>query len=135
MVSRVGSSVALHSSAVGKAYLAALDDAARERLLRDLPLPARMPGTVTSLPALRAVLDGDRARGYAMDNEENEAGIVCYGVALCDAAGRPVAGVSVSTLLFRRRDDPQAAYIDPLLRLRDAAAAKLAVLPASSGGV
>jgi len=135
MVSRVGSSVALHSSAVGKAYLAALDDAARERLLHGLPLPARMPGTVTSLPALRAVLDADRARGYAMDNEENEAGIVCYGVALCDAAGRPVAGVSVSTLLFRRRDDPQASYIDPLLRLRDAAAAKLAVLPASSGGV
>jgi IclR family acetate operon transcriptional repressor len=134
MVSRVGSSVALHSSAVGKAYLAALDEAARERLLRDLPLAARMPSTVTSLPALRAALGEAAARGYAMDNEENEPGIVCYGVALRDAAGRPVAGVSVSTLLFRRRDDPQAAYIEPLLRLRDAAAAKLAVLPVSSGG-
>ncbi|MGV2864666.1 IclR family transcriptional regulator [Achromobacter sp. AGC39] len=134
MVSRVGASVALHSSAVGKAYLAALDEGAREQLLRGLPLPARMPGTVTSLPALRAVLDEARGRGYAMDDEENEAGIVCYGVALCDAAGRPVAGVSVSTLLFRRQDDPQSAYIDPLLRLRDAAVAKLAVLPVSTGG-
>jgi DNA-binding IclR family transcriptional regulator len=102
--------------------------------LRELPLTARMPGTVTSLPELRAVLDAAAARGYATDDEENEAGIVCYGVALCDAAGRPVAGVSVSTLLFRRREDPQAAYIEPLLRLRDAAAAKLAVLPVSPGG-
>ena len=129
---RVGASVALHSSAVGKAYLAALDEASRERLLRELPLAARMPGTATSLPALRALLQETAARGYATDNEENEAGIVCYGVALCDAAGRPVAGVSVSTLLFRRREDPQTAYIEPLLRLRDAATAKLAVLP--SGG-
>jgi len=134
MVSRVGASVALHSSAVGKAYLAALDETARERVLRDLPLPARMPATLNSLPALREALGEAAARGYAIDNEENEPGIVCYGVALCDAAGRPVAGVSVSTLLFRRRDDPQSAYIEPLLRLRDAAAAKLAVLPVSSGG-
>ncbi|MCY1546588.1 Pectin degradation repressor protein KdgR [compost metagenome] len=134
MASRVGASVALHSSAVGKAYLAALDETARERLLSGLPLPARMPGTVASLPALRAQLAETVARGYATDNEENEAGIVCYGVALCDAAGRPVAGVSVSTLLFRRHADPQAAYIAPLLRLRDAAAAKLALLPVSPGG-
>ncbi|MNI76590.1 Bacterial transcriptional regulator [compost metagenome] len=80
------------------------------------------------------MLDEARGRGYAMDDQENEPGIVCYGVALCDAAGRPVAGVSVSTLLFRRQQDPQSAYIEPLLRLRDAAVAKLAVLPVSAGG-
>jgi len=134
MVSRVGASVALHSSAVGKAYLAALDEPARERLLHALPMPARLPATLTSLPALREALGVAAQQGYAVDNEENEPGIVCYGVALCDGAGRPVAGVSVSTLLFRRRGDPQSAYIEPLLRLRDAAAAKLAVLPVTSGG-
>ena len=93
-----------------------------------------MPSTLTSLPALRAALGEAASRGYATDNEENEAGIVCYGVALCDVAGQPVAGVSVSTLLFRRRGDPQSTYIEPLLRLRDAAAAKLAVQPVTSGG-
>ena len=131
MVSRVGAGVALHSSAVGKA-LAALGEAERERLLDGLPLEARMPSTLASLPALRARWPRP-PRGYAVDDEENEPGIVCYGVALRDAGGRPVAGVSVSTLLFRRRDDPQSAYIDPLLRLRDAAAAKLAMLPVASG--
>lgn len=112
---------------------AALGEAERERLLDGLPLEARMPSTLASLPALRAALAETAARGYAVDDEENEPGIVCYGVALRDAGGRPVAGVSVSTLLFRRRDDPQSAYIDPLLRLRDAAAAKLAMLPVASG--
>ncbi|MGE4434797.1 IclR family transcriptional regulator, partial [Achromobacter sp.] len=56
MASRVGAAVALHSSAVGKAYLAALGEAAREPLLRDLPLEPRMPGTLADLPALRAAL-------------------------------------------------------------------------------
>ena len=56
MVSRVGAGVALHSSAVGKAYLAALGEAERERLLDGLPLEARMPSTLASLPALRAAL-------------------------------------------------------------------------------
>ena len=134
MASRVGAAVALHSSAVGKAYLAALPEPARERLLRDLPLASRMPGTLSTLPALRVALADTAARGYALDNEENEPGIACYGVALRDAAGQPVACVSVSTLLFRRRADPQSAYIEPLLRLRDAASAKLAVLPVPSGG-
>ena len=87
MVSRVGAGVALHSSAVGKAYLAALGEAERERLLDGLPLEARMPSTLASLPALRVAL-AETARGYAVD-DENEPGIVCYGVALRDAgAGR-----------------------------------------------
>ena len=92
MVSRVGAGVALHSSAVGKAYLAG--EAERERLLDGLPLEARMPSTLASLPALRAALAETAARGYAVDDEENEPGIVCYGVALRDAGGRWPASAS-----------------------------------------
>ena len=89
MVSRVGAGVALHSSAVGKAYLAALGEAERERLLDGLPLEARMPSTLASLPALRVALAETAARGYAVDDEENEPGIVCYGVSCATrAAGR-----------------------------------------------
>ena len=95
MVSRVGAGVALHSSAVGKAYLAALGEAERERLLDGLPLEARMPSTLASLPALRAALAETAARGYAVDDEENEPGIVCYGVGCATrAAGRWPASAS-----------------------------------------
>lgn len=128
MVSRIGSAVALHCSAVGKAYLAALDTQARQQVVGRLPRDAGV-----NLAALDAEIARVQTLGYAIDNEENEAGIVCYGVALCDASGRPVAGVSVSTLRFRQQADVLAAYIEPLLRLRVAASQKLASLPVQHG--
>lgn len=134
MASRVGGRLALHSSAAGKAYMAALPLHASDELVTGLTLAGFMPNTITSAEALRAELARVRRRGYAVDNEENERGIVCYGVAIADAAGRPLACVSVSTLQFRQQGSTPARYIGPLLRLRDAAAAKLGVLPAAAGG-
>ncbi|HEY0294698.1 MAG TPA: IclR family transcriptional regulator [Bordetella sp.] len=133
MVSRVGGRLSLHSSAVGKAYLAALPEQECEALLDRLPMPGFMPNTITTQPAMRAELQRVREQGYAVDNEENEAGIVCYGVVLCDSGGNPVAGVSVSTLLFRQQRDPRAAYVEPLLRLQAAAARTLYAGPVQAG--
>jgi len=123
MVSRIGGRLMLHSSAVGKAYLASLPGAELDAALAGLPLPALMPNTLTSESALRAELDIVRARGYAIDNEENEAGIVCYGVALAGPDGRALAGVSVSTVRVGQADP--AACIAPLLELRAAAVRQL----------
>jgi DNA-binding IclR family transcriptional regulator len=39
-----------------------------------------------------------RERGFAVDDEENEAGIRCVGAAVFDHTGHVVAGVSISTL-------------------------------------
>ncbi|MBO9356309.1 helix-turn-helix domain-containing protein [Bordetella petrii] len=130
MASRIGGQLPLHCSAVGKACLAALPPAALDAWLARAPLPRLTPGTLTAAPALRAELARVRRLGYAVDNEENEAGIVCYGVALCDAGGRALAGVSVSTLPLRRAAEPPSAYIEALLRLRAAAADRLAGMPA-----
>ena len=134
MASRIGSSVALYSTAVGKAYLAALDDAAFGALVRGLPMPRHTPHTVTALPALRAQVRQVRARGWSVDEEENEAGIHCYGAAICGAGGEPVAAVSVSTLVFRRQDDPERAYVAPLLAACRAISARLAQTPALRQG-
>lgn len=129
MVSRVGGRLALHSSAVGKAYMAALPPEELDALLAGLPMPGFMPATITEPEALRAELERVRRQGYAVDNEENEPGIVCYGIALCGPSGRPVAGVSVSTLRFRQQGDPLERYVAPLLRLRAAAVARLYTVP------
>lgn len=114
MVSRVGSAVAVHRSAVGRAWLASLPEADAEAAMLALPACA----DPALLASLREKVAAARRDGVARDDEENEAGICCFGVAL--PGGQ--ACVSVSALRFRMSPDPQAAYIEPLLRLRQRAA-------------
>jgi DNA-binding IclR family transcriptional regulator len=134
MASRVGGRLALHSTAAGKAYLAALPSAEADALIATLALAGRMPNTITDAAALRRELARIRQRGYAVDDEENERGIVCYGVAIVCQGGLPLACVSVSTLQFRQQGTTPARYIAPLIRLRDAAQARFSAWPATAGG-
>ncbi|WP_109479769.1 IclR family transcriptional regulator [Paraburkholderia sp. C35] len=114
MASRIGTRVTLYSSSVGKAYLAALDDTARDGLLEGVTLARFTPNTIVEPDALRAELEETRARGYAEDREENEAQIFCYGCAIRGADGLPIACISVSIPLFRRSDTPLETYVEPL---------------------
>ena len=98
MPSRVGMSIRLHTTAIGKAVLAGLPDDEVRALARRAGLPRRTPKTLTAVTALLADLARVRDRGYALDEEENEAGIRCVGAAVRDHTGRVAGGVSVSTL-------------------------------------
>jgi DNA-binding IclR family transcriptional regulator len=115
MASRIGTSVALHATAVGKAYMAALEPAVLEPLLQGLPLPRYTGNTLVKLPELRKQLQVTRGRGWSVDGEEHEAGIFCYGAVIRGSRGVPAAAISVSTLMFRQKADPEEAYVAPLL--------------------
>lgn len=101
MASRIGTRVALHSSAVGKAFLAALPEAESEAMMATLAQPAFTTHTLTSLPALRQEIVSTRARGYAIDLQENELDICCYGAAIPGPDGRPIGCLSVSMPRYR----------------------------------
>ena len=132
MASRIGTSVTLHSTAVGKAYLAALAADALEPLLKTVALRPYTANTLTERAALRKDLALTRQRGYAMDREENEAGIFCFGAAIRGHRGAPVAAISVSTLLFRQKQNPEQAYVAPLLAACAAISARIAETPSLS---
>ncbi|MFU8876053.1 IclR family transcriptional regulator [Micromonospora sp. SL4-19] len=109
MQARLGSRDPLYSTALGKAYLAALDGDAWRNLVPTRLAP-RTHHTVASLAALRAELDQARARGYATETGENEEGSACVAAAIHDARGVPVAAISVSAP-DRRMDDELRAEI------------------------
>ncbi|MDB5848848.1 MAG: IclR family transcriptional regulator [Rhodoferax sp.] len=132
MSSRIGTSVSLHATAVGKAYLAALDAKSLEPLLRTLPLPRYTANTSTDLGALRAQLEVTRRRGWSVDSEENEPGIFCFGAVVRGHHNVPVAAISVSTLMFRQKDNPEQAYVAPLLEACAAISARIAETPSLS---
>jgi IclR family acetate operon transcriptional repressor len=78
---RVGRRLPAHSTALGKALLAARDDDTVRALLPDTlaPLTAH---TLVDKDALLADLAETRRRGYAAEREENTVGLACFAVEL-----------------------------------------------------
>ena len=85
-----------HTSAAGKAILAQLPAAATERVAADTALPERTPNTIRTLPALLAELDSVRARGFAVDDEEDALGVMCVAAAFFDHTGQVAGAVSAT---------------------------------------
>ena len=96
LVSRVGSRVPLHSTGLGKAILATMDWSKAQKLLESTELVPRTDSTLVTLPALEAELGRITARGYAIDDGENEPGVHCVACAIPAPAVGPVAAVSIS---------------------------------------
>ncbi len=98
--SKVGAHLDLHSTAMGKAILAALAKTDREALLARLSLVAHTTHTLRTLPALRHDLDLVAAQGFAVDNEENEDSVRCIAAAFRDQSRSVVGAVSISGPTF-----------------------------------
>jgi IclR family acetate operon transcriptional repressor len=90
----VGRRVPVHSTAVGKAVLATMTPRERARVVEHLDLTPPTPAAVSTPEELEAALETVAAEGYALDDEEQEAGVRCVGAAV----PRPglCAAVSVS---------------------------------------
>jgi IclR family acetate operon transcriptional repressor len=100
MQARLGGHDPASTTALGRAMLAALPAS-----LLDAHLPETLPvRTGKSLPALAALmpeLAATRARGYSLDDEENEDGARCVGAVIVDWQDRPVAAISLSAPVSR----------------------------------
>jgi IclR family acetate operon transcriptional repressor len=85
-----------HSTAAGKAILAAMPtDEVREVLAR-AGLPACTRHTITDLGELLAELDKVRRDGFAVDDEEDAEGVFCVGAAFFNHAGRCAGALSIT---------------------------------------
>ncbi len=108
MQARLGSRDPAYSTAIGKAILSRLP---AEQWQHHLPrqLTRRTRHTLTSLEALQLDLRQTRARGFARDCEENEAGARCVSAPILDARHVPVAAISLSAPAMRFEDGLEPA--------------------------
>ena len=104
VAAEVGSRVSAHTTAVGKALLACLpEQELLARLERAGPeLEARTAASIASVEPLLAELSDVRETRYALNRGEHVQGMGSVGVAVRDASGSPLAGVSVAFPMFEQ---------------------------------
>jgi DNA-binding IclR family transcriptional regulator len=99
LTSTVGGRNPVHSTAAGKLLLSYVlpDDHAVEAWVGDRVLEQRTEHTLTTAAALAAELRTIRSRGYAVDDHENEPGIVCVAIPVfLTSPSLPSGAVSIS---------------------------------------
>ncbi len=99
--SRIGASVPLYCTAVGKVMLAYMPDDEREMVLPQLSLQCLTPNTVSNLQELDAELYRVRKNGYACDLEEHELHIRCVAAPIWDNVGSVNASLSITAPAVR----------------------------------
>src|SRR5438552_15811384 len=99
--SRIGASVPLYCTAVGKVMLAFTPQEEREKLLRQLELKRLTPNTVGNMQELRTELYRVEKNGYACDLEEHELHIRCIAAPIWDHTGGIHASLSITAPMVR----------------------------------
>ncbi len=86
----------MYASGIGKALLAALDEAEIERYISRVPLIRFTDKTICERDALREELARIRTQGYAFDDEEKSLGMRCVAAPIFNGFGEVIAGISIS---------------------------------------
>ncbi|HZO49966.1 MAG TPA: IclR family transcriptional regulator [Gaiellaceae bacterium] len=106
---RSGLAVPAHCTSAGHALLLDHDAAGLASLFPGGALPPAGPAAPRSVSELARRLDADRGRGFALVDEEFEAGLVGVAAPVRAAHGRIVAALNVSGPKFRFADRLDAA--------------------------
>lgn len=111
-----GARLPAYCTSLGRVLLAYAGDDEIERYLAQVPLVARTALTVTDPAALRALLLRVRHEGYAINNEELEAGLRSIAVPVHGASGRVGAALIVGAHAARVAPAEMIERYLPVLR-------------------
>ena len=113
MFTEVGRRAHTHDTGVGKAILGELGDEQVRSIVSRQGMPTPTPYSIGDVDSLLSDLDKIRARGYAIDEQEQEIGVRCFSMAVPHAP-TPTA-ISVSGPISRV-DEAFGERAVPLLR-------------------
>jgi DNA-binding IclR family transcriptional regulator len=101
LVSAVGRSVPIHTTALGKAILSRYSEEEMDAIVRTLELEQRTSRSITSHDRLREAIRETAARGYAIDDGENEDHVSCVAAPVVGSGDEVLGALSVSSPTFR----------------------------------
>ena len=101
MVSRIGMSLPMPNTAVGKAIMAELDAEEIKKVWNSCDIIKHTENTITSFDRFLDEIDSVRTKGFAVDNEENENGVFCIAATLPRIGDSPAHAFSISAPIQR----------------------------------
>jgi DNA-binding IclR family transcriptional regulator len=122
---RPGSHTYLHSTAMGKALLAELDDSKIKSILTVRPLPRLTPKTKVSVTQLLKEIEMIRLTGVAVSEEENRYGFFSAGTVVRDFSGAAIAVISGSVPATLMRSDDRLKIAEHVYEAAQNASRKL----------
>jgi IclR family transcriptional regulator, pca regulon regulatory protein len=111
----VGTRIPAFASSMGRVLLGAMDDDDLDAALVRADLRPLTPHTVSTVDALRALVQEVRGQGWCLMEQELEAGIQCVAAPVHDATGAVVAAVTVSSHTTRLSPEELRERILPAL--------------------
>jgi IclR family transcriptional regulator, KDG regulon repressor len=124
MRSDVGVRKPAYCTAEGQVILAYQPQEVIEQVVRD-GLAARTPQTITDPLALKKVLEGVRARGCAIEDEESELGMRCIAAPLRNDAGEVVAAIGLAGPVSRLSKKALTTFVPHVIETAAAISARL----------
>jgi DNA-binding IclR family transcriptional regulator len=131
--SRIGRAVSIYASAVGKVILAHLSREDRDRLLSHVKFERYTPTTFADRDALEAELERVREAGWAADNGEHDAYVMCLAAPVRDSRGEVIAAVSITAIEVIATLEQLKAELPVLLETADLISKELGYTPARGG--
>lgn len=117
----------IHSSSIGKIFLAEMPKEQFDLWLQSVELPRLTPATIVSARKIKAMVKDVRRNGWAASNEEFAPGVVGCAVPIRLPDGSLIAGLGISVPSARASFDQVKAHVPMLQRAaREIGAAVLA---------
>ena len=96
MYTRIGMRKPMYCTAMGKAIMAELTEEEVQNIWNQSDIKSYTDSTIVNLSELKNNLKDVRLKGYALDNQEVENGIICMGALLKDYNSKICGAISVS---------------------------------------
>ncbi|GGG02305.1 IclR family transcriptional regulator [Rhodococcoides trifolii] len=117
----IGTRFPAYATSMGRVLLAGLPTAAFETYLERVALSELTSHTVNTVDKLRSAVDEVRAQGFAIVDQELEAGLRSLAAPIHDAAGTVVAAANISTQAARYSIDAIHETLVPAILITTAA--------------
>lgn len=101
VTSRLEDKEPLHSTAIGKIFLAHMDEQRLEEFFENRKMEKLTKNTITDEKKLRQQFDNIKKLGYSYEVEETEEGLACVAAPVKQYDGKVIASITVSAPLNR----------------------------------